>query len=351
MGLDWGAVAVTRDEVQTAADAAAMVATTSLTDRPEAVRRAQAYAAQVVTNGVPVVVDDADVVVGTWRGGSFTATSTNPDAVRVSAHADLPMTLTRFFGVDSVRISAVGGAGVRIVRHRAPDLVLALDVTDTMTAADLTRQRTAAQAMVDCVVSRATPDSRIGIVVYTGLDAIRSPMLTVGDGYAGLSSLIAGIHACGTPGMPTCLGENQAAGMGSAMVMLAEAGTPDGVGQAILLESAGLPHANGICVAANYDRVGWRPELRALCGDLGGAQPTDATYRTWADGYSASAEASAIDIYTVYYGTDAAGILYLADHIASGSGTSASVTRGTAMDTAFEGVCSTFATSASGMIF
>lgn len=371
MGLDWGAVAVARNQVQTAADAAALAATAHLDDRALATTVAQTYAAQTLVNGRGVQVDDNGAKFGTWDGTTFTETAVNADVVKVTAYADVPMHLTPLFGLDTVRVGAVAGAGARVVARRAPDIVLALDVTGSMDAAELAQERVAAQALLDCVHDRSTGDSRIGIVLFTGVDTVRTDMLEVGADYTSLSAYIAGIRGCGTTGMPECTGTNQAAGMGGALAMLAGAGTPEGVGQAVLVESDGEPNPDDICRSANYTSVGWRPELRRLCAELISTgticmgsgrrrtcttgtvqgQPSLADYQAWADAYVAQAEATPVDIYTVYYGSDAAGIAYMETHVAAGAGFSLQAPTAAEMGGAFEEICQSYTSSKAGMLF
>jgi Flp pilus assembly protein TadG len=368
MAVDWGAVAVARNQVQSAADAAAMAATSSMDDRARAVTLAQTYAANVGINGLPVRVDAADVVFGSWDGTTFTPTDVAPNVVKVTARADLPMTLTRLFGVDSVHIASAAGAGPTVVAKRAPDIVLALDVTGSMDASEIAQERVAAQALLDCVHERSTGESRIGIVLFTGVDTVRAPMLEVGADYTELSSRIAGIRGCGSTGMPACSGTNQAAGIGGALAMLATADTPEGVGQAALVMSDGEPNADAICDASNYTGAGWRPDLQSLCAELGTttrctgsgrrrtcttsqSQPTEATYAAWADDYVDASEAADIDVYTVYYGSETAGISFMEDHVAAGDGFSLVSPTATAMDEAFEDICQAYVGSSAGMVF
>lgn len=370
MSVDMGAVVVARRQVQEAADTAALGATTRLDSQPQAARVADAYAGEVRMNGRVAHIDAGDVIIGTWSGTSFAPGGASPNAVRVKAYADVPLTLTRLFGVDTLRVSAAAIAGPRVVARRAPDIVVALDVTASMDAAELAQERVAALALLDCVHDRSTGDSRMGIVLFTGVDTTRSEMLEVGADYTRIAGAIAGIRGCGTTGMPACSGTNQAAGMGAARVMLDGAGTPEGVGQVILLESDGEPNPDSICVAGNYTGRGWRPELQTLCAGLtvskttctgSGSrrrctttvtqgQPSLANYQAWADNYAASAEAAGIDIYTVYFGTDPTGISWLEDHVSAGAGLSLVAPTAAQMEQSFEDVCRAYTGASAGLL-
>jgi len=228
-----------------------------------------------------------------------------------------------------------------------------------------------AQAMLDCVHSHSTGDSKMGVVLSTGVDTIQSDMTEVGSGYSDLSSAISSIRGCGSYGMPRCSGTNQSAGMGGALVMLANAETSADVGQAILVESDGEPNADSICTSSNYETWGWRPELHDLCDAMVTTkttcttshhrttctestvqgQPTVSDYTNWADAYGADAEASDIDIYTVYYGSGSTGETYMEDHVRAGNGFSLTTPDASEMTDAFEDICQAYVGSAVGMVF
>jgi Flp pilus assembly protein TadG len=371
MAVDWGAVHVAQTQARTAADAAALAAATSLDDPGRAVALAQGYAAAVEFHGVSMSVAEGDVEIGVWDGTTFIVTPTSPNAVRVTARATVQMGFMRLFGMDTLEVDATAGAGPEVVATRAPDLVVALDVTGSMDASEIAQERVAAQALLDCIHSRASGDSRMGIVLFTGVDTVRTPMLEVGNDYATLSAAISGVRGCGSTGMPACSGTNQAAGMGGALVMLDTVETPEGVGRAILVESDGEPNADSICVASNYTSAGWRPTLRDLCSTLTTTstvctgsgrrrtcvtrttqrQPTEADYTTWSDAYKASSEAAGTDIYTVYYGSDAAGVDWMQAHVRAGDGFSLVTPTAAAMDDAFEDICQAYVGTAAGLMF
>ncbi|MDP2310827.1 MAG: pilus assembly protein TadG-related protein [Pseudomonadota bacterium] len=356
MAVDWGAVAVARIQVQAAADAGALAATAAFDDEEAAAALAQEYAGRVIVNDRPVTVGYEEVQIGAWDGASFRPTDEEPNAIKVTAHADVAMTFTRLFGVDSVRVGASAGAGPTVTRRRAPDVVLALDVTGSMSSSEIAQERAAAQSFLDCVHSRSTGDSKLGIVLFTGVDTTQIGMTEVGTGYAQLSSAISRIRGCGTSGMPECTGTNPAAGQGAALTMLAAADTPDEVGQAIILMSDGEPNPDSICASRYYTGVGWRAELKSLCTALGKSgstqrQPTLSDYGRWSDGYVSTSEERATDVYTVYYGTEASGIDYLEDHVAAYGGYSLQTPDAAGITDAFEDICVSYSTRAAGMLF
>lgn len=371
MAVDWGAVAVARNQVQAAADAAALAATAGIDSPALAVEIAQAYGNEVQVNGRSVVVDSDAVVLGTWDGVTFTETETSPNVVKVTAHADVPLTLTRLFGLDSVRVEATAGAGPKVIARRAPDIVLALDVTGSMSSSELAQERLAAQALLDCVQSGSTGDSKMGIVLFTGVDTVLSEMLEVGTDYSELSAAISSIRGCGSSGMPRCSGTNQAAGLGGALAMLATAETPEDVGQAILLESDGEPNANSICASYYYTGVGWRPDLEAFCAELVTTrttctghgwrrrcttstvqgQPSLSDYQDWADQYVAEAETAGVDVYGVYYGSDSSGINYMQNHVVAGDGFLLATPSAEDMADAFDDICQAYVSAGAGMVF
>lgn len=364
MAVDWGQVSVARTQVQAAADAAALAASTQLDDEAAALELARAYAEQVTVNGLVPTIEDGGVEIGTWDGSTFTVGGDEPNSVRVTTVQDVPMTLTRLFGVDAVRVRGVAGAAPNVVAQRAPDIAVVLDVTGSMSTSEVASEREAAQALLDCVKARATPDSRMAIGLFTGVDTQRVAMAEVGTDYATLSAAISSIRGCGNSGMPACSGTNHAAAMGSALVLLDEAATPEGVGQVALIMSDGEPNADSICTSSNYTSSGWRPDLKAKCQTelrtcttrrgrttCTQNQPTNADYLRWVQEYNTEAEALEIDIYTVYYGTEPAGIHYLEDYLRAGDGFSLDTPTADEIEDAFEEICTAYTATTPGLLF
>lgn len=363
MVLDWGQVSVARTQVQAAADAAALAAASSLDDPSTALSRAQAYARATTANNLRPTVDEDAVVIGEWDGSSFTPGGSAPNAVTVRTYEDVPMTLSKVFGVQSVRVHGYAGAAPDVVATRAPDIAVILDVTGSMSTSELASERAAAQALLDCVAERATTDTRMAIGLFTGVDTVLVDWSEVGPDYSTLSAKIASIRGCGSSGMPACSGTNHAAALGSALVMLQDANTPEDVGQVVLVMSDGEPNADSICSSTYYTSAGWRPDLKAKCNTLTSCttrrgrttctqnQPTESNYLSWVQDYQSTAEDGGIDVYTVYYGTETAGINYLEDNLRAGEGFSLNTPTPSEISDAFEEICTAYTASTPGLLF
>ena len=154
LAVDVGYMMTARNELQNAADAAALAATRTLGNiyEPMSPSAAAAYtltgpdeftitdtARQVATQnkaaGSNVVLDitksavldpTADVQIGNWDGTNkaFTQTANRPDAVRVTARRvgsnQIGMFFARFFGQDSVPVSATATAALTGITHVGP---------------------------------------------------------------------------------------------------------------------------------------------------------------------------------------------------------------------------------------
>jgi Flp pilus assembly protein TadG len=121
LAMDYGRVASAEAELQDAADAAARYAAAGLSDGTW-LAKAQAVAAENDVDGTAVSIQAADVQVGVWNSatGTFTPTSSSPNAVRVTARRSksrgnaVPLVLGQAIGVvapDIVATSiATGGS-------------------------------------------------------------------------------------------------------------------------------------------------------------------------------------------------------------------------------------------------
>jgi Flp pilus assembly protein TadG len=83
--VDVGHMRLVKNQLQFGADAAARHATQGLGDGTAAAKAISAAAANTV-DGAPLVLQNADVVTGTWSTGTFTAGGSSPNAVMVTAY-------------------------------------------------------------------------------------------------------------------------------------------------------------------------------------------------------------------------------------------------------------------------
>ncbi len=296
MGTDWGAYALARNHVQTAADTAALAAASSMGNHATGRMRARAYADAVVINGRHAVVTDADVEYGYWDGAAFhvdanedgkaddlPTKSSNCVKTIASVDVDLPFTgvFRRLLGDTqghTVTVRQVAGASPNATPGRAPDTILALDVTGSMNTTELNDISIASRELINCVQNHATGSSRAAVAKFTGVVHVTLGLTDYGTGYARLrnatgrsgATVPPGIRGCGVGADPACSGTNQAAGLAGARYILENALTPEGVGQAVVLFSDGAPNEDAICTAANYANtaIKWNavaPTMRERC--------------------------------------------------------------------------------------
>lgn len=111
LAVDWGRVQVARGELQAAADAAALHAANGKIDS-SAAERARSTAANNLAAGRPVSLASGDVVLGRWDTDtrSFTATSSQPNAVRITARGSVPLFFGSLVGREHVDVSATSTA-------------------------------------------------------------------------------------------------------------------------------------------------------------------------------------------------------------------------------------------------
>jgi hypothetical protein len=278
LGVDYGAVASARAELQIAADAAALAG----------------------ASGLP---DEAEVIVGKWDNTTKAFTPgmvADSDAVQVTARYTLETPISSIFGFPSVDLVAQAGGGAP-AQGRVPDLVIVQDVT-TSFRAEIAKARTADQALVDCIQSKADPESKVGLVAFSGLEKnLLAPaeLVTYASSYATVTSAISSIALCDNPGMPACLYTNIAAGLFAADEILTNSTSEEDVGRAALLVSDGAP-------TYNY----------AVCYKVGGKYKSNSAARfcpIWRDRPSTSKlkaaaltlrdemDAKGYDVYTVFY--------------------------------------------------
>ena len=85
LAVDFGRVQMAKTQLHRAADAAARYGLQGLSDGTAAAKAIQSAAANSV-DGTPLVLQNGDVVTGTWSGGTFTPGNSSPNALQVNAH-------------------------------------------------------------------------------------------------------------------------------------------------------------------------------------------------------------------------------------------------------------------------
>lgn len=306
LGVDYGAVASARAELQIAADAAAMAGASGLPNEDIARERAMAYSEQVSIRGTPITLADSDIVVGSYDRTAKVFTegvTASSDALVVTARRELDMPISSLFGYPTVNLTAVAGGGATTL-GKMPDLVILQDLT-TSFRDEIDEARAADEALVDCIHEKADPESKIGLVAFTGLEYnLLSPsgLVTYQSSYSTVISKIQGLKICDAmPGMK-CYGTDHAMGFHMAKAIL-DASTSDAeVGRAVLMVSDGDPTRNDdACtkVSGKYRTAA----AKALCPGWGN-RPTVPNIKASTIALRDAMEAKGYDIYTVFFNED-----------------------------------------------
>lgn len=137
LAVEVGYIYLSKNEMQVAADAAALASVRELVadDFDGARTQAITVAAANTVAGRAIVLDGTrDVEFGRWESGSFTVTNTGANAVRVtirefegSPDGGLPLFIAPIFGFDSFQVEATAIATLASI-----DLVLVLDRSGSM---------------------------------------------------------------------------------------------------------------------------------------------------------------------------------------------------------------------------
>jgi Flp pilus assembly protein TadG len=256
--IDVSALYVLQNELQIAADAAALAALRDLPNDVTARAKARDYASKNMPANVHgSVLTDGDIILGRWNQAArtFTAGATPYDAVKVTtrrARANANPAPTFFawvFGISQVDLSAPATAAM-VPGRRPWDIVVAQDVTSSF-GAEIADARAADRALLDCVNSNTSGTSLVGMSIFTGVGAVHSPLQALQTGYGPMTAKINQLRVCGSAGMPACSGTNIAAGLNTAVDMfLASPPSNAGIQRAIVLVSDGEPNPTSLKPAA-----------------------------------------------------------------------------------------------------
>ena len=130
-GIDIGYVVLTRTQLQTAADSAAMAASSVMGSEPAEIRQvAQGYASRHKAGGQTVALSNSDVEFGTWNSAArtFTPSAGVGNAIRVTARRD---NATTFFGrIFNFNQFSTNASAVAMANPR--DICFVVDLSGSM---------------------------------------------------------------------------------------------------------------------------------------------------------------------------------------------------------------------------
>ncbi|MGA3005370.1 MAG: TadG family pilus assembly protein [Acetobacteraceae bacterium] len=318
-------------------------------------------AQSIATANLPVaqygtVVPAANVVLGTWNSSTqtFTATTTNPSAVKVTALntvANSNPVYTLFggaYGRSTVDLTssavAVYGTG------QAFNTILLNDLSMSFSS-EIADQRTADVAILNCIVSAASSTSQIGLTSFNGhSDTLYALANAVTTQSAMTTYINKTLNYCGNKNMPSCSGSNLAAGLYSAITQLTAAKIANANSNIIVITD-GVPNADNITYTQADGTYPTPTSKTPVCS----TSCTDADLWTMAQDQAAYAKTLGINISTIYYSGDTQGASTQAEYAAdlasliSGTGIALVAPSASKIDSSFGAFCASMG-AAVGMV-
>jgi Flp pilus assembly protein TadG len=316
-------------------------------------------AQSIATANLPVarygtVLPAANVVLGTWNSSTqtFTATNTNPTAVKVTTLNTVANgnPVNMFFGgaygrptVD-LTSTAVAGYGT----GQAFNTIMLNDLSMSFSS-EISDQRAADVAILNCIVSAASSTSQIGLTSFTGHS---NTLYALGNAVTNQTALTTYINNtlnyCGHTGMPACSGSNLAAGLYNAITQLTTAGIANANSNIIVITD-GVPNADRMTYARADGTYPTPTSATPVCS----TSCTDADLWTMAQDQAAYAKSLGINISTIYYSGDTQGAdtqsQYAADlaSLISGTGIALVAPSAAKIDASFGAFCASMGSSVS----
>ena len=254
LAIDMSYFYISRNQLQTSADAAALAGALRMSDVQAMRTEAKKYA-EMNAAGDSQILANNDIQRGTWnfQTKTFTPGGANANAVKVTtrrsqANGNPAGTfLASVLGFHNVNISTSAVAAYSTDDEW--DVLVVQDVTSSFSA-EIDDARQANHVLLDCLQQRTSGDSLVGIVTFTGIAQDYAPFDTMEESYDSLSAAIDGLDPCGQYGMPKCSGTHVGAGMERALQMFSEvdAAEPDRKDssvRAMVILGDGAPNASG----------------------------------------------------------------------------------------------------------
>jgi Flp pilus assembly protein TadG len=105
LAVDFARVQVAKNELRQATDAAAIYAVSGISSGT-AVSQAITAAADNNVDGATLTISSANVTLGIWSGGVFTANSVSPNAVQVTTNYSVPLLFEQVLGQKTCNVTA-----------------------------------------------------------------------------------------------------------------------------------------------------------------------------------------------------------------------------------------------------
>jgi Flp pilus assembly protein TadG len=318
-------------------------------------------AQSIATANLPVaqygtVLPAANVVLGTWNSSTqtFTATTTNPTAVKVTALNTVANgnPVNTFFGgaygrptVDLTSTAvAVYGTG------QAFNTIILNDLSMSFSS-EISDQRAADVAILNCITSAASSTSQIGLTSFNGHSSTLYALGNAATNQTAMTTYINNtLNYCGNTGMPSCSGSNLAAGLYNAITQLTAAGIANANSNLIVITD-GVPNADRM----TYGRADGTYPTPTSTTPVCSTSCSDADLWTMAQDQAAYAKSLGINISTIYYSGDTQGANTQAEYAAdlasliSGTGIALVAPSAAKIDSSFGAFCASMGSSV-GMV-
>lgn len=253
LSVDVGKVQMTRTELRTAVDAAALAGGRGLAISPAQARAyAKAAAQQNYVNGAPLTLLDSDIELGTWdpSARTFTKATTssqenNANAVRING----TLAASRNTGVKLNFVPIISGVQTRDMTSSAisaasglsEDIILVQDVSGSFED-HISKAKKGDKALLESMNVNGSK-SYFGTVVFAGTAKTVSSIKKVTSNYDSLVTDLNKISVGGS-GMPSTLsGTDIAAGIEKALDMF-NSHSNTGNSRSIIIVSDGEPSAS-----------------------------------------------------------------------------------------------------------
>ncbi|HTW70973.1 MAG TPA: TadG family pilus assembly protein [Acetobacteraceae bacterium] len=271
------------------------------------VAQAQAFAS---ANEPPAtygtVVPAADVTLGTWSNGTFTSLaasgSTTPNAVQVTglntaANGNaVSILLGSLVGIPTANMTSTATASFATGQNF--DTIIINDLSQSFKS-EISEQRSADDAILNCVSGGAATTSLFGITTIDGHSSTYLALTQASTNMSTIESAINSLNYCGTALMPVCSGSNVASGIYSAIQQFNSVSSANAIKNIIIITD-GVPNADSIIYTIADGIYPTPTSTTPVCTIL----CTDANLLTMALDQAADAYAAGINISTIYYSGD-----------------------------------------------
>jgi len=256
------------------------------------------------------VVPATNVTLGNWYIADKTfvplSGAGTPDAVRVTAtlsstggNAFQPL-FGGSFGVGAKDITATA---ISSYATGKPFHVIIVNDLSSSFSNSIANQRTADQAILNCVYNSAGDTSQYGLVGFNGQYTVIQSPVVARTNYTALTNKITTIRACNQTGGPPCSGSNVASGIYRATKsdMFGSPSFAD-TNMNIVVITDGVPNASGSIASPGYGMEnGTYPTPTSATPVCSGYSCTDNNLLTMAQNQANYAWSLGVNISTIYY--------------------------------------------------